>query len=244
MSQNNREGQRTARDRLRAEQEREKATAKRFRTLKVGAVVVVVLAVAAGVGAMVSQRSGDETQAEAKPVTMGKAGAPAKLTVYEDFRCPACGQFEKQFHDTVNELENQGKVKTAYHLVSIIDDNMGGSGSQRAGNAALCARDEGAGKFRQLHDTLFRHQPLETQDTFANQSTLLKLGRQTGLDSARFRSCVQQGTHNKTVKASSAAFRNSGYTGTPTVLLDGKNIYGANNKLTPAKLKQLVAAKG
>ena len=38
---------------------------------------------------------------------------------------------------------------------------------------------------------------------------------------------------------SNAAFKTGGFTGTPTVLLDGKNIY-QDQTMTPAKLKQMV----
>jgi protein-disulfide isomerase len=56
---------------------------------------------------------------------------------------------------------------------------------------------------------------------------------------------VEKGTHNSWVEKSAAAFRNGGFSGTPTVLLNGKNIY-QDRTMTPAKLKQQVqeAAKG
>lgn len=41
---------------------------------------------------------------------------------------------------------------------------------------------------------------------------------------------------------SNAAFQNSGFRGTPTVLLGGKNIY-EDQTMTPAKLKQMVEAE-
>ncbi len=41
------------------------------------------------------------------------------------------------------------------------------------------------------------------------------------------------------MEKSNEAFRTGGFSGTPTVLLDGKNIY-QDRPMTPAKLKQLV----
>lgn len=41
---------------------------------------------------------------------------------------------------------------------------------------------------------------------------------------------------------SNAAFQSSGFRGTPTVLLGGKNIY-EDQTMTPAKLKQMVEAE-
>lgn len=51
--------------------------------------------------------------------------------------------------------------------------------------------------------------------------------------------------HNSWVDKSHAAFKAGNFGGTPTVLLNGKNIY-QDQTMTPAKLKQMVedAANG
>jgi protein-disulfide isomerase len=243
MSQSNeddRQGRRTATERMREKRERGRASRKRVRHLKAGGVVVALLAVAAGVGAVINQQRGEDKAVDAKPITVGKRSAPAKLTVYEDFRCPACGQFERNFRSTIRGLEKKGKLKAEYHLVTIIDDNMGGSGSLKAANAAVCAKDEG--KFRRFHDVLYRHQPSERNDAFASDKTLIKLAKKVkGLDGPRFRKCVTGGEHNGWVKKTGSAFKKSGYQATPTVLLDGKDIYGNRSQpLTVGELKQRV----
>jgi protein-disulfide isomerase len=164
-----------------------------------------------------------------------------KLTVYEDFRCPACGQFENQFRSTIRGLEKQGKLRTEYHLVTIIDDNLGGKGSRRSANAAACAKD--AGRFRPFHDVLYRNQPPEQSDAFSSGKRLIELaGKVDGLDGPRFRECVNGGTHDDWVRKTAAGFKKSGHQSTPTVLLDGESIYGRAEPLTPASLKAKVAA--
>ena len=245
MSQKNNDGKRTARDRLREEQAREKGAEKRRRTLKVGAGVVGVLVVAAAVSVVVAQTRKDDggSGSDAKPITVGKTSAPSRLTVYEDFRCPACAQFENSFRSTVRGLEKAGKLKTEYHLVTLIDDNMRGSGSKKAANAAACARD--AGKFPEYHDVLYENQPSEQDDAFASEKRLTGLaGKVDGLDTPAFRKCVKDGKHNAWVKESNDAFRNSEHKATPTILLDGKDVYNdRSNPLTPAKLKKMVEQK-
>ncbi|CAM5294404.1 Thioredoxin-like fold domain-containing protein OS=Streptomyces griseorubiginosus OX=67304 GN=AQJ54_11200 PE=4 SV=1 [Streptomyces griseorubiginosus] len=54
-----------------------------------------------------------------------------------------------------------------YHLATIIDGNMGGTGSRTAANAAAGAQD--AGKFPGYHDVLYENQPEETSDDYAEQ---------------------------------------------------------------------------
>ncbi|CAL9602792.1 hypothetical protein SUDANB145_05454 [Streptomyces sp. enrichment culture] len=253
MSEKNREGKRTARERLAAEREKQKSADKRRRALIVGATVVGVLGVAAAIGVVAAEAGKDGgDEAASGPVTapsgaqgkdglaipVGKESAGSTLTVWEDFRCPACKNFEQTYRSVIHELTAAGKLKVDYHLATIIDGNMGGTGSRTAANAAACAQD--AGKFPAYHDLLFDNQPAESDDAYAETDKLIELaGKVDGLDTPAFRECVTNGTHNGWVDKSAAAFLDGDFTGTPTVLFGDKNIY-ADQSMTPAKLKQMV----
>ncbi|MFI7388779.1 DsbA family protein [Streptomyces sp. NPDC049813] len=250
MSEKNREGKRVARDRLAAEREKQRSAEKRRRTLIVGAAVVCVLGLAAVIG-VVAANSGDDSSGStsaAAPkgaagkdglaIPVGKDSAKSTLTVWEDFRCPACKSFEDGFRSTIHELTDAGQLKAEYHTVTLIDSNMGGSGSLRAGNAAACAQD--AGKFTEYHDVLYENQPKETEDTFSDNGKLIDLaGKVDGLVTDSFKSCVNDGKHDGWIAKSYKAFQDAGHKGTPTVLLDGKNLMD-DQTMTPAKLKQTV----
>jgi protein-disulfide isomerase len=254
VSKKNRDEKRSAREALQVQREKEKARAKRKRTLMVAGGLVVVLAAAAGIGVAVaghgSSGGSDSAAAVSAPrgaigkdhlvIPVGADNAPSTLTTYEDFRCSACDAFEKSFAPTVRSLEDSGQMRTEYHLVTLIDGNLGGSGSLDAANAAACAQDQG--KFRAYHDVLYGNQPDEQDDTFADKNTLLTLaGKVSGLKTAAFTACVNGGTHNAWVKKSNDAFGASGFNSTPTILLNGKNIYGTGTTaLTPATLRQMV----
>lgn len=254
MSQKNQDGKRSARAALQEQREKEKASARRKRTMVVAGGVVAVLAIAAVIGVVVADHkdSSDSATPAAAPkgatgkdnlvIPVGAADAPSVLTVYEDFRCPACDAFEKSFTPTVHSLEDSGQIRTEYHLVTIIDGNLGGSGSLDAANAAACAQD--AGKFRAYHDVLYSNQPEEQDDAFSDKNHLLDLaGKVDGLKTPAFTACVNGGTHNSWVKKSNKAFGGSGFNSTPTILLNGKNIYGSQSSpLTPDSLKQMVTA--
>lgn len=206
--------------------------------------VVGVLGLAAVVG-LIAANSGKEDggATEAGPllapsgvqgeeqvaIPVGATDAPSTLTVWEDFRCPACAQFENALRDTIHELEQAGQIKIEYHLATIIDGNMGGSGSLRAANAAACAQD--AGKFAPYHDVLYMNQPPEPDDAFADNGRLIELaGKVEGLDTPAFRSCVDEGKHDVWVKKSNDAFQAGGFRGTPTVLLNGESIFPTKGK--------------
>ncbi|MCW7943091.1 membrane protein [Streptomyces hygroscopicus] len=254
MSEKNRDGKRTARERLAAEREKQKAADKRRRALIVGASIVCVLALAAVGGVLAANAGKSGKSGAAGPVVapsgatgkdglaipVGKGSARSALTVWEDFRCPACGAYEAAYRPTIHQLVDAGKLKAEYHLVTLIDGNLGGSGSRHAANAAACAQD--AGKFRDYHDVLYENQPKETQDSYSDDSKLIELaGKVGGLRTPAFEKCVRDGTHNSWVEKSNAAFQSASFTGTPTVFLDGKNI-SSDQTMTPAKLKQMVEA--
>ncbi|KAB1145648.1 thioredoxin domain-containing protein [Streptomyces luteolifulvus] len=252
VSEKNRDGKRTARERLAAEREKQRAAEKRRRGLIVGASVVCVLGLAAVIGIIAANAGKDDGGEATGPavapsgaigqsglvIPVGKQSAKSTLTIWEDFRCPACQAFETAYRSTIHELADTGQLKVDYRLATIIDGNVGGSGSGNSANAAACAQD--AGKFTPYHDVLYDNQPPENDDAFAEDSKLIELaGKVEGLDTPAFRTCVEDGTHDGWVAKSNQAFQDGGFSGTPTVLLNGKNIY-QDQTLTPAKLKQMV----
>ncbi|MFD5425090.1 thioredoxin domain-containing protein [Streptomyces sp. NPDC127084] len=257
------DGRRAARERLVRGRELDKAREKRRRLLIVCAAVVCVLGLAAVIGVIAanagrkdSQSTKETTAPPTGPVaapsgatggnqpaiTVGKADAPSTLTVWEDFRCPVCAQFETTMRDAIHELVDSGQLKADYHFATIIDGNLGGTGSVRAANAAACAQD--AGKFVEYHDLLFENQPSEAQDAFGDNAELIQLSAQVeGLDTPAFRGCVEKGTYDAWVNRSAEAFHTAGHRGTPTVLLNGEPIFPAKGgePLTPDSLRTWVA---
>lgn len=257
MSEKNQEGKRAARDRLIQQREQLKARERRRRTLIVSTAVVGVLALAAVVGVIAANSGGKGNKDKASgpavapsgatgkdslAIQVGADDAPSTLTIWEDFRCPVCAQFENAFRDTIHQLEQSKQLKVEYHLATLIDGNLGGSGSLKAANAAACAQD--VGKFSAYHDILYRNQPQEADDAFGDNSKLIDLSKKVdGLDTPAFRSCVDDGTHDSWVQKSDKAFRDGGFQGTPTALLNGQSVFPkkGNEPITVANLKKWVA---
>ncbi|MCD0481573.1 DsbA family protein [Streptacidiphilus sp. ASG 303] len=253
MSEKNRDGKRSARERLAAERQAQEDRARRKRKLVVLGSVVAVVAVAVGVGVAVqSRRSQPETPVAAPSgavgdrklvIPDGAANAPATLTVYEDPRCPACQLFEKAFRPTVDRLKDEGKIVANYHIVSFIDRHDSGTGSKNGANALACAQD--AGRFRAYHNVLYANQPPETEDPWSNRGALISLaGKVPGLDTPAFRACVNGNTYGGWVSAVQQDFDKSGFTSTPTVLLNGESVFPrkGGQDITPANLTAWVDA--
>lgn len=180
----------------------------------------------------------------------GPASAPLKVTIFEDFRCPVCDEFEKAGNGALLEdYARAGKVQLQFHIVSFIDRNDPGNGSKNAANAAACAYAEGPDYFIQLHNVLYANQPDETNDAFASNQTLLNLAKKVpNLVTPTFTACVEQHSFAPWVYAVQKDFdrrtsdQSTGITGTPTVFLGTTQVQGNALQSASAFQQQLNSA--
>ena len=154
--------------------------------------------------------------------TLGNADAKHTIDIYEDFQCPYCRDFTADSEpQLVANYVVPGKAKLVWHDVIVIDKSTGGTESLDAANAARCAGDQGM--FWPYHDWLYTNQYSEGSGAFS-KDRLETIGKLAGVpDLTKFNSCVDSGTHNTEVTDQSAA---SGYTSTPTIVVDGTAISG------------------
>ena len=175
--------------------------------------------------ATVADTTGGIGSSDAMAIPIGQTSAPVKLTVYEDFRCSACGSFESNYQSAYKALVKAGKLELLIHPVDLIDNNDGGSGSLAAGNAAACAQN--AGKFEAYHDVLYANQPAESDDAFASDSTLISYAKQvSGLDTPAFESCVKSGKYDGWIKQNYRDLEqiDGNSIATPTLLANGSKL--------------------
>lgn len=211
----------------------------------IGTVVVVLVLAAAVLGGVLWQRS-RSAPPEAEPtrvtaeypvrldggtVVAGEDTAKTTIDVYEDFLCPACGTFEERDAGKIERALAAGTIKVRYHMVNLLDEKSNPPGySLHAASAGLCAAD--AGGFPSFHASLFASQPREGGRGYSDDQ-LVQLGRDVGITSDAFESCVRNGKYHDAVRAEFAtasadtALRRPGpggnlYFGTPTVTIDGK----------------------
>jgi protein-disulfide isomerase len=186
----------------------------------------VAPAAAVGPGSLAIPFGGGSASA-ASSSSSSSTAAPARvvLTVYEDFRCPYCRLAESMFESTYKSYALAGKIQVQYHLVDLIDRNLGGTGSLRAGNAGACAQDAGPGKFAALHDLLYANQPDENDDAYGSDAALISLAKQVpGLDSPTFEACVNGDVHGSWVKGNYTSLSTvlNGSVATPYYAINGK----------------------
>ncbi len=215
------------------------------RILIIAAIAAFVLIVVGGVGfqawrtnrapQLSGQPSGAVTTGQASPVPIvdgrplvfGSPDNPVRVTLYEDFHCPHCAEFEEEFGPTLTAAVADNRAWLEVYPMSFIDE-----GSSRAANAMACAAEVGVG-------------PLYFQGLFGNHTLgwshrqLIQLGRLTGAAAAEgFEACVTNDTHASWVASINAAADQNGVTGTPTVFLDGNPV--DLTALTPESLDSMI----
>ncbi|MGH3391053.1 MAG: DsbA family protein, partial [Actinomadura sp.] len=152
---------------------------------------------------------------------MAKAGVTGPvLEVFEDFQCPACKNFEATNGDTLKRLAAEGKVKVVYRPFRLFNQDPLKSNSQRAAGAAACAP---ADKWVAFHDIIFRNQPPEGTEGFANDD-LIGWAGEAGISGAAFEKCVTGGEQNAKVEQATQFATGAGIEGTPTLKLDGTRL--------------------
>jgi len=99
-----------------------------------------------------------------------------------------------------------------------------GPESQWAGEASECAADQNA--FWEYHDFLFDSQNGENQGAF-NKDNLKGFAVQLGLDAQAFNECLDSGKYAELVQQETAWAQSLGVQSTPTFVLNGQGIIGA-----------------
>lgn len=158
---------------------------------------------------------------------LGNANAPVTLIEYGDYQCPFCGQFFSETEpQIVQNYVNTGKVRFVFRDFAFL-----GAESTAAAEAAQCAEDQN--KLWAYHDALYSAKVAddekggEEDDGFFSTAELLKLGQQVGLNMATFTSCVQNDTDASIVAQEKTAAGNAGIDSTPSFLINGTMVTGA-----------------
>jgi protein-disulfide isomerase len=150
----------------------------------------------------------------------GDQNAPVTLIEFSDFQCPYCGKFatetEQQIYD---QYVKTGKLRFGYiHLTFL------GEESQWAAEASECANDQNA--FWPYHDYLFSHQSGENLGAFSKDN-LKKFAATLNLNTDEFNQCLDSGKYTDLVKSQTSMAQNLGVSSTPTMVINGKVLLGA-----------------
>lgn len=256
MSKRNTQAAKTAaRERLRAEREREAKRAKVKRQVTVALSIVAVLAAAGGIGYAVVQANkpghweamkdakvvapAHTTGTDGTTVVLGKDSAKKTLHVYEDPRCPVCAQFEQTVGATVKKNLDEGKYKIQFIGGTFIDNHDNGEGSKNALSALGAALNVSPEAFLDYKAALYsaKWHPDETTDKFKDDDYLIQVANSVPAlkNNKTFDDAVKAGTYDAWAMAMSKTFdtNKEGVTGTPSFVMDGKKLTVPNTDGNP-----------
>lgn len=177
--------------------------------------------------------------ASSKLVTQpGTTNPKASVSFYEDFLCPACGNFERTFGPTVSKLIDIGAIEADYSMVSILDSPRNQNYSSRAGAAAMCVADESIDSFRRFHSALFSTdiQPSERGTSFPDNARLIEIARESGA-AGKVPDCINSGKYLSRVTGEASAAK---INATPTIKINGDDYDPSTPDALVAKIKQIV----
>jgi protein-disulfide isomerase len=213
--------------------------------VRIGLTAIVVLFAVVLVGYIVISHDKKTAASAARSVRVTSSklvtqdGKPkAVVTFYEDFLCPACGNFERGFGPTVSKLIDTGAIAADYYMVGLLSRPQNDDYSSRAGNAAYCVADESIDAFRRFHTALYSKeiQPSETGTTFPDNAKLIELAREAGVV-GKVPDCVNAGKYIKMVDGLATS---AGIHATPTVRINGQDYQWSTPDALVAKIKEIV----
>lgn len=198
-----------------------------------GVAIVVIAAVVIG-GIVWSKNDGgekvDESQLTNTSLAIGEETAPVTIDAFEDFLCPACGQFERSQGKQILAAVDAKKLRVRYHMLNFLDkSSASGDYSTRAAAAFQCIADGGEKQdvVKKFHTTLFENQPQEMGSSDHDNKALAKYAADAGA-SSNTQACISSGARVDKAKQNAKeaqqtlAKATGGQVSTPSVLHDGK----------------------
>lgn len=151
------------------------------------------------------------------------ADAP-HLTIWEEYRCPACAQREEAFGPALDQLVDEGKITLEIGTAHFFDTQDGTDNSTRAAIAAASA--DAVGKFREFHSAAYTSF-LATGSGYSDQQLRVDIPAMAGIegeDLVKFQELYDGGAFADFVDDANDEFRGSGLSGTPAFVVNGNQL--------------------
>jgi protein-disulfide isomerase len=162
----------------------------------------------------VAPAGADDLRLTVEPaMTKGAPGAPVTIVEFSDYQCPHCRRIQPSLDQLLREY--RGRVRLIFKDFPLPSHDL----ARPAHEAARCAGS--LGEYWPYHDRLFAEQPRFERANLIAYATAL------GLDEARFTRCVDERVFASAVESDVAQARALGVSGTPTFLVNGQPLVGA-----------------
>ena len=163
-----------------------------------------------------------------------------KVSVYEDFLCPFCGDFEKASREALQKQIDAGKVQVQYHVLNFLGDGSGDYSSRAANALAVVLDESGPEVAKKFHDLLFENQPPEGGDGLSD-AQLLDYAVEAGAARGPVEAGIKDRTFEQWVDDGTEQASKDKVNQTPTVKIDGKTLESSTIDGLVSELEKAVA---
>lgn len=166
-------------------------------------------------------------------ILVGAEGAPIEdagdamvVDIYFDFMCPFCGIFEESNSADLTELREAGDIAIEYHPLEFLNRfSQGTDYSTRSANAFATVANDAPEYTVAFMEALFVNQPAENTEGLSD-SQMAEIAVGVGVPQ-EVADTFSDGIYEEWVAAATTeASQGAGVTGTPSVFVDGENLYG------------------
>ena len=151
---------------------------------------------------------------EGRPL-WGSRDAPVTIIEFTDYECAFCKRYFENTYPVLLEQYGDQVNYTVRHFPVSYQHRR----AHRAAQAAECAGDQD--KFFEYHDLLF------TNNQALDDESLVRYASRVGLNGSWFEECLESGAKANVVDDDIQAGIARGLTGTPTFLVNGRVLVGA-----------------
>ena len=156
---------------------------------------------------------------------IGDPNAPVVVEEFSDFQCPFCRKFhDETLPQIIDEYVRTGDVYFVYRHYPFLDQNQPSQESHAAANASICAGRQN--RFWDFHDVLFANQTGENIGDYTERR-LEAMAEALGLNMDEFNDCYGSADANAAVSADKLLGDQNSVTSTPSFLVNGQPLLGA-----------------
>ncbi|MFB6294962.1 MAG: DsbA family protein [Candidatus Nanohaloarchaea archaeon] len=164
----------------------------------------------------------DQITIEGQP-TMGSSDAPVTMVIYEDFQCPFCQRFEQNtMPKIVKNYVETGKVRVVWKDFPLPQLHPWATA---AAETMECVYRQDEDAFWAVKDKVFNNQNSLTTDNV--QQRIKSWAAQEGVSESAVQSCLDSGNPSQAVQNDKSEASSIGVSGTPTAIVNGQKIVGA-----------------
>lgn len=166
------------------------------------------------------QRINVERRDANDPTAVGELNAPVGMVIYSDYQCGYCAKWAAESLPTIlDKYVETGELRIEYRDIMFFGEN-----SRQSAELGVAAGKQG--KYQEFHDAIFSEGKTAKDADFSAKG-VEKLAERIGVDLEQFTADAARSDTAALVQKNHDEASSLGVTGTPTFIVNGQPIIGA-----------------